>query len=479
MMDTRLSDESEWIEMAANPIPGAIIVPHPPLIVPAVGRGQEQKIQATIDACRAAARRAAEWDPEVLIVTSPHCVMYTDYFHISPGKGASGDMSAFGAPQARLEAVYDGELRDEVIRQAEDAGVRAGTLGERDPSLDHGTFLPLYFLQQAGVNCPILRVGLSGFSPLEHYRLGRCIAKAVEKLGRRAVFVASGDLSHKLKNDGPYGYAPEGPAFDRQVTQAMADGDFLQFLTMDPGLCDRAAECGLRSFQIMAGALDGLAVDAELLSYEGPFGVGYGVAAFSVTGPDESRCFAAQCEKIERDRLARRKGSEDPWVRLARLSLETFTRTGKPLDTLPEGLPNEMTTRSAGVFVSLHAHGQLRGCIGTTGPTTENVAWEIVRNAVFACSKDPRFAPVRPDELDSLEYSVDVLGEPEPVSSPAELDVKKYGVIVSRGGRRGLLLPDLEGVDTVEQQIDIARQKGGIGSHEKYTLERFEVVRHT
>ena len=460
------------------PIVGSVIVPHPPLISPTVGRGREREVQATVDAYRAAAGQVADWDPEVLIVTSPHCVMYTDYFHISPGKGASGDMSAFGAPQTRLAAKYDGELRDEMIRQAETANIRAGTLGEREPSLDHGTFLPLYFLQEAGVDCPVLRIGLSGFSPLEHYRLGQCIARAVDKLSRRAVFVASGDLSHKLKDDGPYGYAPEGPAFDRRVTQAMADGDFLQFLTMDPGLCDRAAECGLRSFQIMAGALDGLAVDAKLLSHEGITGVGYGVATFTVTGPDENRRFAAQCEETERTRLAERKAAEDPWVKLARLSLETFVRTRKPLDTLPDSLPEEMTAQSAGAFVSLHAHGQLRGCIGTTGPTRSSVAWEIVQNAVSACSRDPRFAPVRPDELDSLEYSVDVLGEPEVISSPEELDVKKYGVIVSCGGRRGLLLPDLEGVDTVEQQIGIARQKGGISSRERYTLERFEVVRH-
>ena len=460
-------------------ISGAIIVPHPPLIVPTVGRGQEREVQATIDACRTAAQQAADWSPEVLIITSPHCVMYTDYFHISPGKGASGDMSVFGAPQTRLKVEYDEELRDEIIRQAEAANVRTGTLGEKDPSLDHGAFLPLYFLREAGVHCPILRIGLSGFSPLEHYRLGQCIAEAVDKLGRRAVFVASGDLSHKLKDDGPYGYAPEGPVFDRRVTQAMADGDFLQFLTMDPVLCDRAAECGLRSFQIMAGALDGLAVNSKLLSHEGTFGVGYGVATFTVIGPDENRRFAEQCEKIERDRLAQRKAAEDPWVKLARLSLETFVRTGKRLDALPDGMPDEMTDRSAGAFVSLHAHGQLRGCIGTTGPTRSNVAWEIVQNAVSACSRDPRFAPVRVDELDSLEYSVDVLGEPEAISSPAELDVKRYGVIVSCGGRRGLLLPDLEGVDTVEQQIDIARQKGGISSRERYALERFEVVRHT
>ncbi len=461
------------------PMLGAVIVPHPPLIIPTVGWDQERQVQATIDAYRAAAKQVAGWRPEVLVISSPHTVMYADYFHISPGEGAAGSMAAFGAPQTCLEVKYDTQLRQELIRQAEAAGLQAGTLGERDSSLDHGTFLPLYFLREAGVNCPILRIGLSGFSPLQHYRLGQCAAKAADKLGRGVVFVASGDLSHKLRDAGPYGYAPEGPVFDRQVTAAMASGDFLQFLTIDPALCGRAAECGLRSFQIMAGALDGLGVKPELFSYEGVTGVGYGIAAFSVTGPDGSRRFAAQCEEQERTRLAERKAAEDPWVKLARLSLEAFVRTGQRIHTLPDGLPQELTDRAAGAFVSLHAHGQLRGCIGTTGPTTASVAWEIVQNAVSAGARDPRFPPVSEDELDQLEYSVDVLGEPEAISSPAQLDVKRYGVIVSCGGRRGLLLPDLDGVDTVEQQIDIARQKGGISSREAYTLERFQVVRHT
>ena len=339
-----------------------------------MGHGREQEIQATAAACRTAAKQAAAWKPEVLIVASPHAVMYADYFHISPGSGASGDLSVFGAPQTRLEVRYDAELRQELIRLAEASGIRAGILGEKDPGLDHGTFLPLYFLREAGVDCPILRVGLSGFSPLEHYRLGRCIAQAADTLGRRAVFVASGDLSHKLRADGPYGYAPEGPVFDRRVTQTMESGDFLQFLTMDAGLCGQAAECGLRSFQMMAGALDGLAVSPALLSYEGPFGVGYGVAVFAVTGQDESRRFAKRCEELEQARLAERRAAEDPWVRLARLSLEIYVRTGRQLERLPDGLPDDMTERAAGAFVSLHVHGQLRGWVGRSR-SPRRISW--------------------------------------------------------------------------------------------------------
>jgi AmmeMemoRadiSam system protein A len=137
-----------------------------------------------------------------------------------------------------------------------------------------------------------------------------------------------------------------------------------------------------------------------------------------------------------------------------------------------------MLEERAGVFVSIKKDGELRGCIGTTTPTRENIAEEILSNSVSAAVRDPRFEPITEGELDSLTYSVDVLAAPEPISSPDELDVKRYGVIVSSGGRRGLLLPDLAGVDTPEQQIDIARRKGGIGEREPYGLERFEVIRH-
>ena len=457
---------------------GAVIMPHPPVLLPEVGRGREEEIRITTEACRQAARFVKELEPEVLVITSPHTICYRDYFHISPGTAGVGDFSGFGARQVRVETRYDGGFRAALLEEIEEAGLSAGTQGERDPSLDHGVMIPLSFMQETGVNCPVIRIGLSGFGPLEHYQLGVCIQRAAEKLGRRTVILASGDLSHKLTADGPYGFAPDGPVFDRQAIRAMEEGDFLSLLTMDAGLCERAAECGLRSFQIMAGALDGLGVDSKLLSYEGPFGVGYGVAFFRVYGRDEGRSFAEPFVRAEKIRLAERKAGEDPCVRLARLSLENRVRTRKPLSDLPEDLPPELTGRRAGCFVSLHIRGQLRGCIGTIAPTRESLAREIVDNAVSAGLRDYRFSRVEEWELEQLEYNVDVLGEPEPIDGPEQLDVKKYGVIVTCDDRRGLLLPDLDGVDSVEQQIKIAREKGGIGPYEPYTLERFEVVRH-
>ena len=146
---------------------------------------------------------------------------------------------------------------------------------------------------------------------------------------------------------------------------------------------------------------------------------------------------------------------------------------------VPEDLPDEMYKTQAGVFVSLKEEGRLRGCIGTIAPVQKNVAEEIVANAISASTKDPRFHPVQPDELDKLVYSVDVLGTPEAITSPDELDVRRYGVIVTKGRKRGLLLPNLDGVDTVEDQIIIAKQKAGIFTYDDdVQLERFEVVRH-
>ncbi|MFQ6059564.1 MAG: AmmeMemoRadiSam system protein A [Anaerolineae bacterium] len=165
-----------------------------------------------------------------------------------------------------------------------------------------------------------------------------------------------------------------------------------------------------------------------------------------------------------------------PLVQLARETIEKYVREGRTIEP-PEDLTPEMRER-AGVFVSLHKRGQLRGCIGTFQPAEKNVAQEIIRNAIASATRDPRFPPVRPDELDDLEISVDVLSPPEPVDSEADLDPKRYGVLVESGWKRGLLLPDLEGVDTVEQQVDIARRKAWIGPDEPIKLYRFEVRRY-
>lgn len=164
-------------------------------------------------------------------------------------------------------------------------------------------------------------------------------------------------------------------------------------------------------------------------------------------------------------------------VALARKSLEEYLRN-KEIMSPPAMLPPELRGQ-AGVFVSLKKKGQLRGCIGTFGSTQPTIAEEIIHNAVSAGMQDPRFSPVKAGELAELCISVDILSEPERVESLADLEPQKYGVIVQCGRRSGLLLPDLEGVDHVEQQVAIAMEKAGIGSHEEVDLYRFSVTRYT
>lgn len=459
-------------------VKGAVMVPHPPLIIPDVGRGQEKAIQATINAYHKAAKKIASWKPDTVVVLSPHSIMYADYFHISPGTGARGDFGQFRAPQVKIQVQYDTELVEALSQEAEAREIPAGTMGERDSRLDHATMIPLWFLNHYYTDYKTVRIGLSGLPLSQHYMLGQCIQKAAELCGRNIVVIGSGDLSHKLKEDGPYGFQKEGPEYDSRIMEVMGAAAFDQLFDFTEEFCDKAAECGHRSFVIMAGTLGRLAVKAEKLSHEGTFGVGYGVCTYEVEGRAPERDFLRQYEEKIAEEAKRRKESEDAYVRLARQTIETYVGERKQI-VIPKDLPEEMYESRAGVFVSLKEEGRLRGCIGTIAPVQKNVAEEIVANAISASTKDPRFHPVQPDELDKLVYSVDVLGTPEAVASPDELDVKRYGVIVTKGRRRGLLLPNLDGVDTVEDQITIAKQKAGISTYDDdVQLERFEVVRH-
>lgn len=455
----------------------SFMVPHPPMIVPQIGRGSEEQIRATTEAYRRVAEEIARLKPETIIISSPHATMYMDYFHVSPGRWADGDFGQFGAPQVSFHQEYDTELVQKIDELAAGQDFPAGTMGEREPSLDHGTMVPLHFILQQYTDFRLVRLGLSGLDLKSHYSLGLLLQEAADQLERRVVYVASGDLSHKLQEYGPYGYAPEGPQYDARIMDVCSRAAFGELFDFDDSFCDKAAECGHRSFVIMAGALDGYEVEAQQLSHEDVTGVGYGVCTFYPKGRSEDRHFLMQYLQRQERALEERRAAEDPYVKLARQSLESYIKEGRIIRP-SEDLPEEMLHTRAGAFVSIHEHGSLRGCIGTIGPVRGCIAEEIIRNAISASTEDPRFSPIREAELPWLVINVDVLGEPEHIGSTDELDVKRYGVIVTNGGRRGLLLPDLDGVDTPEQQVAIARQKAGIRADESVELQRFEVRRH-
>ncbi|MCR5332247.1 MAG: AmmeMemoRadiSam system protein A [Lachnospiraceae bacterium] len=459
----------------------AFMVPHPPMIIPQVGKGGEKQVRKTTDSYMRVAGEIAGLKPDTIIISSPHSVMYSDYFHISPGKTAHGSFSEFGAPDVRFDVEYDTEFVDCLSGLAADRHFPAGTLGEKNRALDHGTMVPLYFIMQKYRDFRLVRTGLSGLDLPMHYEYGMMIRDTAERLGRRVVYIASGDLSHKLQSYGPYGFAEEGPEYDARIMDVCGNARFGELFDFSESFCEKAAECGHRSFVIMAGALDGVRVKPQQLSHEDVTGVGYGICTFYPDETDASVCGEREFLKLrleaEEKELTAGREKSDVYVRLARASAEYYVKNRKVMK-MPDWVPPELLESRSGVFVSVHKHDRLRGCIGTFLPTRKNLAEEIIQNAVSAVSDDPRFDPVEEDELKWLDINVDVLSTPEQIESKDDLDVKKYGVIVQCGSKRGLLLPDLDGVDTVDRQISIAMRKANIAPGSSIDLYRFEVVRH-
>lgn len=462
----------------------AYIFPHPPVLVPEVGKGDEKGASETLNAVRKAAREIRDEKPTTIIVATPHGQALHEFAGISVSTALTGDFRRFGAGGVRLEFENNTELAANIISIAESEGLSCGVYGgassgrsKAPDELDHGAAVPLYFVDKEIKGFKLVHISASSLMPEELFKFGRCISKAVKQMDERVVFIASGDLSHHLSDISPYGYNKRGPEFDDFLVNSLRQSSPEKLLEIDVDFCISAGQCGLSSFAIMLGALGDSGINSEVYSYEGPFGIGYAVARLVPSAVERNEGLLDKPAGSGKDRMKAVRNSEDPYVTLARQTLETYVRDGSVLKA-PAGLPEEMIRNRAGVFVSIKKAGRLRGCIGTISPVRKNIAEEIINNAISSGTQDPRFEPVEEDELDSLVYSVDVLMEPEPISSIDELDVIRYGVIVRSGMRSGLLLPNLEGVDTPEEQVSIALQKAGIRRGDKYGMERFEVIRH-
>lgn len=452
------------------------MVPHPPMIIPKIGKGSEHQIEKTISSYEKVAQEIASLNPETIIITSPHAPMYSDYFYLSSEEYISGSLSQFGTPEISFNEKVDTELVKEITKIADINNFPTGNLADT-VNLDHGTIVPLYFIRKYLKSCKIIVVGLSTLPLVDNYKMGQIIKEAVNNLNRRVVFVASGDLSHKLQEYGPYGYAKEGPEYDKRIMEVCSSANFEELFKFESSFLDKSAECGHRSFTIMAGSLDGLNITAKELSHEDITGVGYGICTFTPESDNKDRRLLDKYLKELKDKLTKQNNESDEYVKLAYQTIKEYITTGKIIE-IPNYISGDLLNKQAAVFVSIHKFDCLRGCIGTTSPTKECIANEIIANAISASTQDPRFQTITKDELEWLEINVDVLSPPEEITSKAELDVKKYGVIVSSGFKRGLLLPDLEGIDTVEEQIKIAKKKGNIKDNENIKLERFKVTRH-
>ena len=453
---------------------GGVVLPHPPLAVPSVGRGKEKQINDTIDSYKKVAKMIKELEPDTIIVISPHTRNYSDFIVIEDGDGSSGDLSQFDAKDERIEVSYDREFLKLLYEDLNSTDFPAGNDNKQE-SLDHAMIVPLYYVNQEYTNYKIVRVGLSSLSLVDHHRLGMYLQKVSLLLDKKIFVLASGDLSHKLKEDGPYGLSIEGPKYDKEIMNDLSSGNFLNLMNYPEAYLQKAAICGHRGFCIMGGIFDGFKLEINKLSYEGPFGVGYGVCTYKVVGEDDNTHYLDIWKKNKLKDIEEQ--DKDPYIKLARLSIYNYINN-HTLMAVPDGLDPEMINKKAGAFVSIHKEGRLRGCIGTIVSTRDSIASEIIHNAISAAVKDFRFDPITEDELDELDISVDILGDSEDINSKDELDVKRYGVIVYTDTKRGLLLPNLDNVDTIDEQVQIALNKAGITKDEEFKMKRFEVIRH-
>ena len=441
-----------------NNVIGGFLMPHAPILIEEIGRGEEKKSQKTVEAMKKIASDIEEQRPETIVIVTPHGNLFRDAISINLNEKLYGDFHQFGNKNLQFSSLNDLKLANKISSLAEDKDIKTYTFSKESADkyninheLDHGVLVPLYFIRKKYLDFKLVHINYALFSGEKLYEFGKLIKKASELLERKILVIASGDLSHRLSKESYSGYSPKGEKFDRQLITFLKDNKFEEIVNFDNNLAEEAGECGLRSIQTILGVFEDLKVDTEVYSYEGPFGVGYGCVKFEVV---------------------------DEYVKLAKESIKHFIETGEKLK-LPENLKsNDFYSKKAGAFVSLKKDGDLRGCIGTIFPTKESLGKEIIENSVSAAFRDPRFYPVNKEEIEEIEYSVDVLEKPEEVKDISKLDPNIYGVIVTKGSRKGVLLPKLEGVETVDKQLNIVLRKAGIEKDEDYVVERFKVTRH-
>ena len=430
----------------------AVLMCHAPIVVPPIAGSRAAECSTTTDAMREAARALVAHEPELLVLLSPHAPRKPDAWGISYASVLTGSFARFG--HGSLAYVCTG-APDAARCLADEARARGLDTHDIGGSLDHGALVPLHFVQEAGYEGPVLLVALPFPGADTEVEFGRAIDAASARMGRRWAVLASGDMSHRLTRDAPSGFDPLARTFDSAFVNFLRRGDIVRAVTLDGELAERAAEDVVQSTATALGAI-GNARGTRVLAYEGPFGVGY-------------------CEALLHSDRANDELPDEPPDELARIALAAIRAQFTGEEFTPPSLPAPWHEPRP-VFVTLRGPaGDLRGCIGRVEPVLGTLASEVAECAVSAATRDHRMAPVEFEELEALSVEVSVLGAPEPAEDVSELDPLRFGVIVSHGRRRGVLLPNVTGIADADEQMRIALRKAGISESEPYRLERFTV----
>lgn len=258
----------------------AAITPHPPILIPSIGKSNLDKISKTREAMEDLADELYALQPDTIIVVSPHGLVDKSSFTIQVSDRYHGDFHNFGDLETTFDFNSDISLINKIKIGAESHNIPISLVSES--AIDHGSLVPLYYLTK---NLPKIKIIPIAFSLLdydEHLRFGKYLRRAISMSNKRIALIASGDLSHCTTKDAPAKYSPKGEVFDKKILQILEKKQCKKLIDLDKGLIEEAKECGLRSIITIAGALEDVQCSPKLLSYESPFGVGYMVMNFNV-----------------------------------------------------------------------------------------------------------------------------------------------------------------------------------------------------
>lgn len=431
----------------------AVIMCHAPIVVPPIGGIRESDCAGTTRAMRDAARALVAHEPQLIVLVSPHAPRHQQSWGLVSAPELRGSFARFGCPEVNLKVRGSSPAAEAISRAAGGYGLSTRELP--GDALDHGTMVPLYFVHEAGYRGPVVVVAppLPGLQT--EVLFGEVLREAALSLDERWAVLASGDMSHRLTLDAPLGYDPRALRFDETFVEFVRAGDLRSAIGIDPGLADTAAEDVIQSTAVAAGAIAFRARGLKVFSYESPFGVGY----------LEALLYSDRAEIKHRTPPAN-------LLDVARQAIESELRGEHFIPPHFDAPWHDARP----VFVTLlNAKGEVRGCIGRTESIHASLAEEVADCATAAATRDYRLPAVELEELAELSIDIAILDDPEPVESRAQLDPRRYGVVVTRGLRRGVILPNAEGIESVADQLRMALQKGGISSAEPYRVERFTV----
>ncbi|MET0388030.1 MAG: AmmeMemoRadiSam system protein A [Polyangiales bacterium] len=433
---------------------------HAPIVVPEVAGHRARQCSETTRAMADVAARVRAHAPDVLVLVSPHTARHATRWGICAQTPLQGNFGRHGAAHigVTLNGAPDAALRLAPLARE----LRLTTRELVGDELDHGALVPLYFLNKAGFNAPILLLAPPEPGTRTEERMGLAIARAADQAGERWVVLASGDMSHRLTPGAPSGYHPLAKEFDRTFKARIDTGDLRGACAIDTGLRELAAEDVVDACTVASAAVGYRSHGHHTYSYEGPFGVGYLQALlFEESPPLEPGALAGPGKR--------------PWPVMLQIARNAIAaKISHDAYRVPV-LPKPWNTVQ-GVFVTLRdRHGAMRGCVGHVEPLFGTLSEEIASCAAGAATQDTRFPRVTPKELPALRIELSLLSKPEPVTDISALDPHRYGVVVSSGRARGVLLPGLEGVDTVEEQLRLAAAKGQLPTSRTWVIERFDV----